>query len=94
MSAKFSPGDKVRVRADFPPGHVRTPAYVRGKCGVVTRAFGEFPNPEGLAYGGSGLPEKTLFEVRFDQTELWPDYEGPGGDTVDIDIYQHWLEPA
>lgn len=94
MSAKFAPGDKVRVRADFPPGHVRTPAYVRGKRGVITRAFGEFPNPEGLAYGASGLPEKTLYEVRFEQTELWPDYQGSRRDTVDVDIYRHWLEPA
>ncbi len=55
MSDRFSPGDHVRVRADSPPGHIRTPVYIRGKCGVVRRIFGDFPNPEGLAYGQTGL---------------------------------------
>ena len=49
MSDRFSPGDRVRVRADSKPGHIRTPVYIRGKLGVVTRIFGDFPNPEGLA---------------------------------------------
>ena len=26
--------------------------------------------------------------------EIWPDYHGPAHDTVDVDIYEHWLEPA
>ena len=94
MSDKFSPGDPVRVRADWAPGHIRTPVYIRGKRGVVTRIFGDFPNPEALAYGQPGLPEKTLYEVRFRQSDIWPDYDGEARDTVDIDIYHHWLEPA
>ena len=49
MAKDLSPGDRVRVREDFPPGHIRTPVYVRGKEGVVTRGFGAFPNPEVLA---------------------------------------------
>jgi nitrile hydratase len=32
--------------------------------------------------------------VRFAQREVWPDYGGPATDTVDIEIYEHWLEPA
>ena len=27
---RFEPGDRVRVRLDYVPGHVRMPAYVRG----------------------------------------------------------------
>src|SRR6188474_732667 len=27
---RFAPGDRVRVRLDFVPGHVRMPAYIRG----------------------------------------------------------------
>ena len=23
-----------------------------------------------------------------------PDYDGPTGDTIDIELYEHWLEPA
>ncbi len=93
MSDRFSPGDHVRVRADSAPGHVRTPVYIRGKCGVVRRIFGDFPNPEGLAYGQPGLPEKTRDEVRVRQSDIWPDYAGQERDTVDIDIYPHWLDP-
>jgi nitrile hydratase len=32
--------------------------------------------------------------VRFLQREVWLDYRGARDDTVDIEIYQHWLEPA
>ncbi len=56
---EFHPGDRVRVREDFPPGHIRTPVYVRGKTGVVKRKFGTFPNPEVLALGRDGMPAKS-----------------------------------
>lgn len=88
---EFAPGDRVRVRDDYPPGHIRTPVYVRGKKGVVQRTFGAFANPEVLALGRDGLPPKRLYEVRFRQKDLWPDYKGSDGDTLDIDIYEHWL---
>ena len=91
MKMALAVGDRVRVREDYPPGHIRTPVYVRGKEGVITRAFGIFPNPEVLALGRDGLPKKALFEVRFRQNELWRGYSGPAGDTLDIDIYEHWL---
>ncbi len=32
---RFQPGDRVRVRQDYVPGHVRMPGYIRGKSGVV-----------------------------------------------------------
>ena len=94
MAKDLSPGDRVRVREDYPPGHIRTPVYVRGKEGVVTRVFGDFKNPETLAIGRDGLPPKRLFEVRFRQVDLWPNYNGPETDTLDIDIYEHWLSKA
>ncbi len=91
MSGDLAVGDRVRVREDYPPGHIRTPVYVRGKEGVIARAFGSFLNPEVLAIGRDGLPKKALFEVRFLQRDLWPDYSGPKTDTLDIDLYEHWL---
>jgi hypothetical protein len=93
VDKKFSTGERVRVRVDFPPGHVRTPVYVRGKTGVVTRRFGAFTNPELAAYRLPG-PKKVLYQVRFRQTDLWPDYTGSRSDTVDLDLYDHWLERA
>ncbi len=91
---KFKPGDPVRVRAGFPPGHIRTPAYIRGKIGRVEELHGTFRNPESLAFGGDGLPKRSLYQVRFPQTEVWGRYAGSPRDTLYVDIYEHWLEPA
>ncbi len=89
----FEPGNRVRVRAAEKPGHVRTPAYLRGKPGRVESVLGEFPNPEDLAYGLSGRPERPLYKVSFRQSDVWDDYEGPADDRVCADVYEHWLEP-
>jgi len=94
LPTRFAPGERVRVRAAYPPGHLRTPSYIRGRCGVVERLCGSYANPEELAYARSGLPAQPLYRVRFAQRELWPDYAGSPADTVDVELYQHWLEPA
>lgn len=91
--ARFRPGDAVHVRVAYPPGHLRTPHYIRGKTGEIERLCGEFATPEELAFGRDGLPRRPLYRVRFRQGDIWPDYEGSEGDTVDIEIYEHWLEP-
>jgi nitrile hydratase len=93
-NSRFRAGDRVTVRDDYPIGHIRTPVYIRGKTGVVTQYFGAFKNPERLAIGQDGLPKKNLYEVRFRQIDIWPDYAGPPSDSLLIDIYEHWLEKA
>ncbi|MEL6234453.1 MAG: SH3-like domain-containing protein [Pseudomonadota bacterium] len=86
--------ERVRVKTLGTHGlHVRAPAYMRGKVGVIERRIRPFPNPEKLAYR---LPaeERLLLRVRFTMAELWGgDAERPD-DTVDVEIYEHWLEPA
>ena len=94
IEARFKPGDRVRIRADNPPGHVRTPAYVRGKIGWVEAVHGAFRNPESLAYGGDGLPKQPLYRVGLNQTDLWDGYGTSPRDKLYLDIYEHWLEPA
>jgi hypothetical protein len=94
VTQRFRPGDRVVVRRAEPPGHIRTPWYVRGHAGIVERVCGAFANPEELAYNRPGLPAQPLYRVRFRQAELWPDYRGRAEDTIEIEIYQHWLEPA
>jgi nitrile hydratase len=94
VNAAFAPGDRVRVKPGYPPGHCRTPHYCRGREGVIERLCGEFGNPEQLAYGLSGEPARPLYRVRFSQAALWPGYRGGADDTIEIEIYQHWLEPA
>jgi nitrile hydratase len=93
VSARFAPGAEVRVRNAHPPGHLRTPWYIRGKSGTVAEIAGHFANPEELAFGRDGLPARPLYRVRFRQMELWPGYGGGAGDTIDVEIYEHWLEP-
>ena len=88
---RFAPGERVRVREDFPPGHIRTPVYLRGHEGEVDRCFGEFDNAELVAYGLKG-PKKAVYKVRFRAVDLWPDYNGPARDVIEADIYEHWLE--
>jgi nitrile hydratase len=94
MSERFAVGARVRVRSIHPPGHVRTPHYLRGRDGVVELVAGHYANPEELAYGRDGLPREPLYRVRFAQARLWPDYAGTAGDTLVADLYEHWLEPA
>ena len=93
IQTRFQTGDRVTVRAAYPIGHVRAPYYIRGKPGVIERYCGAYPNPEELAYARTGLPKQPLYRVRFKQTEVWPHYRGSASDTVDVEIYQHWLDP-
>lgn len=88
----FGPGDRVQVKDEDRPGHVRTPRYVRGKTGRVVTVLGEFRDPESLAHDGTGLPERRLYQVEFRQSDLWEDYDGHPDDTLRVDVFDHWLE--
>ena len=44
--------------------------------------------------GLTGCQKKTLYRVRFRQKDVWENYSGAETDTVDVDIYEHWLLPA
>lgn len=90
----FAVGQPVRIRNAHPPGHQRVPFYIRGKAGVVERSCGAFPDPAQRAYGFDGLPPRPLYRVRFRQADIWPDYDGPARDTLDLEVYEHWLLPA
>lgn len=92
MTARFAVGDKVRVRRATPPGHVRTPSFIRGRAGTISKIIGSFANPEELAYGRPGTPEQPLYWVRFPQTELWPDYSGGAKDSAVVDVFESWLD--
>jgi nitrile hydratase len=91
----FSPGQHVRVKNDWPetrgPVHIRTPHYVRGIEGVITRHLGAFPNPEDLAFARPAA-KRELYHVRFDMPAVWQ--ENSGKNELLIEIYEHWLEPA
>ena len=82
------------MRRAYPPGHVRTPWYIRGQPGVVERLCGTYPNPEELAYAPPGLARAAAVSRALPAARRLARLRGQPQDTVDIEIYQHWLEPA
>jgi nitrile hydratase len=82
-------GTRVTIKDMSPPGHVRTPHYLRGKTGVIERVLGQFENPEQRAYT-LPAPLRQLYRVRFTMAELWGTSEAPD-DTLDAEIFEHWI---
>lgn len=93
--AHFRPGDQVRISSRAERRHHRVPAYAKGRVGVVERVcHREFAQPEEVAYGKSGASFHPVYRVRLQQRDLWPDYEAPAHDTLDLEIFETWLEPV
>ncbi len=88
---QFRAGDVIEVKDVWPDHHTRTPAYVRGHRGTVVEVLHRFPNPEECAYGKDGRPDIWLYTVAFEPEELWGSYRGPSQDTVQMDLYGHWM---
>ena len=89
--SRFTVGDRVRVRGWHPRGHTRCPWYIRGHVGLVTRCDGPFSIPDVEAHSERRVDEAT-YSVRFDADELWND--GQRGVTVNVDLWDSYLEPA
>jgi nitrile hydratase len=85
-SHRFHVGDRVRVKRDNAAGNPRTPAYVRGKNGVVTILHGCIVNP--LDHHGVYPP---LCSVLFAVGEV---FGGRSRDTLSVDLHEDWLELA
>lgn len=92
MSTSFGVGQRVRIARRDPLVHNRVPRYARGATGVVERVCGFYGEPERLAYGDRSAPRRRLYRVRLWQRDLWPDYGGDGRDTLEIEVFEHWLE--
>lgn len=92
MRPQFTIGDKVQIRHACPPGHVRTPYFIRGKIGEIIRILGEFANPEELAYGRDGKPFQPIYSIKFLQDDLWSNYSGQLKDTAIVEVRENWLE--
>ncbi len=91
-TASFRVGQHVRARNINPPTHTRLPRYARGKSGVIEAARGIFVFPDSNAQGIGEKPQ-YLYSVRFAARELWGD-QGRAKDTVYIDMWDDYLEPA
>jgi nitrile hydratase beta subunit len=86
---RFSRGDRVRVRLDFVPGHIRLPGYIRGKTGVVVGESPAYPFPDAHAHGIAAEDEPT-YDVRFRSEDLWPN--GADAALVHVGVFQSYLE--
>lgn len=91
---KFAVGDKVVVR-DLPVLlYTRTQEYVRGATGEIAVVSYESPAAEDEAWDGPDQRPEWFYIVRFNLSELWHGYTGPGNDTLQTEIPERWLESA
>ena len=84
-------GDKVTVKTDYVPGHVRMPGYIRGKSGVVVGVSPAYPFPDAHGHGIEAEDEPT-YDVCFDSRELWSDSADPA--FVHVGVFESYLERA
>lgn len=89
----YQVGQRVRIADRTPPVHHRVPSYVKGRVGVIERICGLHGEPEKFIRG-DGEPKQRIYRVRIPQDALWADYDGMPDDKLDIEIFEHWLEPA
>jgi nitrile hydratase beta subunit len=86
---RFKRGDRVRVREEYVPGHVRMPAYIRGKAGIVVGESPAYPFPDAHAHGIEAQDEPT-YDVRFRSEDLWPNSSDHA--FVHVGVFQSYLE--
>jgi nitrile hydratase subunit beta len=65
-------GDWVVVKNEFVNGHIRVPAYVRGKTGRIVGVSPAYPFPDAAAHSFDSAQQRT-FDVCFRSVDLWPD---------------------
>jgi len=88
LRPRFKTGDRVKVRSIHPPGHTRSPRYVRGKTGVVRRVHGIYVFPDTNAHR-AGEKRQHVYLVEFSARELWGrDHR----ERVMIDLWEDYLE--
>ena len=92
LAPRFRVGESVLGRNMNPMTHTRMPRYTRGKTGIVERDRGIFNLPDSELSSGEPKPQH-VYLVRFTGQELWGDAV-PANDSVYIDLWEDYLEPA
>ena len=92
IPARFVPGDTVLAKNVNPANHTRLPRYVRGKVGTIMMDHGVFVTPDTAAHGLGEHPQH-VYCVRFTAAELWGG-DASSRDTVNIDLWDDYLQPA
>lgn len=89
--APFEVGDRVKVRDEFVAGHIRMPAYVRGKEGTVLhRTSVKWPFPDTIGHGDKSAQLQSTYHVEFKVQDLWGDAADDG--TVVVDLFEGYLD--
>lgn len=88
--APLAVGDHVTVRDEYVPGHIRMPAYVRGKSGVILhRTTEQWPFPDAIGHGKAADHQPT-YHVQFKVKDLWGDAADDG--FVVVDLFESYLD--
>lgn len=90
-SSEFEVGDRVTVRDEFVSGHIRVPAYVRGKTGVILhRTTEKWPFPDAIGHGDRAAELQSTYHVQFSSKDIWGSSADEG--FVVVDLFQGYLE--
>lgn len=92
LTPRFHIGESVRGRNINPATHTRMPRYTRGKTGIVERDRGVFDLPDNEEASAEPRPQH-VYLIRYSGRELWGE-EAPPNDSVYIDMWEDYLEPA
>ncbi|MEO8644056.1 nitrile hydratase subunit beta [Pseudomonas sp.] len=91
--APFEVGDRVTVRDEYVAGHVRMPAYVRGKEGVIRHRTSEkWAFPDAIGHGDKSAAHQPTYHVEFRVKDLWGDAADDG--FVVVDLFESYLDKA
>jgi len=91
--ARFTVGDRVRVK-DLPNlFYTRTQMYVRGLTGTIAARTYVDLIPEDEAWNRDDAQGEQFYIVRFRQKDLWEGYPFHN-DTLQSEFPDRWLEPV
>ena len=87
----FEVGERVRVKDERVSGHIRVPAYCRGKEGVILhRTTEKWPFPDAIGHGDQSALHQPTYHVQFSSRELWGDAGDEG--SIIVDLFEGYLE--
>ena len=86
-------GDAVSISIRFPIGRFRVPNYIRGKRGWIESVIESAAiNNKEEGYGRNAGNKRHYYRVAIPLKELWPQYSGPENDSLQIEVFETWLE--